>query len=89
MGVMHAQVIDDEEDLVRGILNQRLQKLDETLGVDRAFHDPEGYFAVRRKGRIRINNRANLCHNSIRPNNVLIKNSFYLNIFQGRHPGRP
>ena len=41
VGTMHAQVVDDQEHLALGVLNQILQEDDEALGIDGALEEGE------------------------------------------------
>lgn len=51
LGVMHPQVVDDQEHLARRTGDQSLEKLDEAFGVDRALYDLEGDLAPIGDGR--------------------------------------
>lgn len=46
VGVMHAQVVDDQKDLALRIVNQILQEDDEALGIDGAFDEREAHQAL-------------------------------------------
>ena len=46
LGVMHTQVIDEQEDLGRRLLEQTFKERDETLGIDGPFDDLKTDFAA-------------------------------------------